>query len=80
MSIQTKPAPKEIKPKVYCSECIHYYRIPGDYFVRNGLCYHDSNYKMIVHDWYEKHRQSPIKEPKELNKNNDCKNFKSKEN
>ena len=51
--------------KVFCQKCV--------YVEFNGIafkCNHEQN-KKYTHDWYSE-KCSLAKEPKELNKNNDC--------
>ena len=64
--------------RVYCSKCIYF--SAGDASRIYNECGHESNFKILRHDWYAVTKIDPIKDPSELNKKNNCKNYKEKKN
>jgi hypothetical protein len=64
------------KEKVYCKGCENLRkrqdRLPVYY-----ECFHESNLK-ITDDWLTTHKES-IRPPREINSNNDCKNYEEME-
>jgi hypothetical protein len=72
-----KEEPLEIKTlgpyKVYCNECKHLH-----YCLDTFYCYHPDNYTKKG-NWKDKNALVGAKEPSEINKYNNCKWFKKKE-
>ena len=72
-----KEEPLEIKTlgpyKVYCNECKHLH-----YCLDTFYCYHPDNYTKKG-NWKDKNALVGVKEPSEINKDNDCKWFERKE-
>jgi len=62
----------------YCEYCRKYPNImaldPESWKAIMG-CYHPSNRKKVKVDWYED-KSTHLQKPSEINKNNDCQNFK----